>query len=53
MWYVPENTELYGSTSGKNNSKWDIRETIGTSNGWLYYKVAISSKKRYNLSGVQ
>ena len=47
-----EDEEQNGSTGRKVEVKLSSKETVNTSNGGLYYKVAISSWKGCDLSGL-
>jgi len=50
---VSENKELNEGTNREVNGKQGIREAMNIFNSRLYYKVAISSWKKYNSGGLQ
>jgi len=49
---VSENKESDGNTSGEAEVEWGTRETIDSSNSWLYNQVAVSSREGYDLSSL-
>ena len=47
-----ENKESNRDTSREAEVKWDIIETINSSNIWLHIQVAVSSREEYDLSSL-
>ena len=52
MWYVLENKEQDRGTSREVEIEWSTREIMDISNGRFHHKVAVSSRKEYNLSSI-
>ena len=49
---MSEDEEQNRGTSRKVEIEWSTRETVDVFNSIFYYKVAVSSRKGYNLSGI-
>ena len=52
MWYVSKDEKLDRGISGKVKIEWDTKEAMNIFDSRLYHKVAVSSRKGYNLSSV-
>ena len=53
MWYISKNEELDRDIGRKVDSEWDTREVMDIFYSIFYYKVAVSSRKKYDFSGLQ
>jgi len=53
VWYVSEDEKKDKGISREVEVEWDTREAVNTSDGRLHYKVAVSSWKEYDPSGLQ